>query len=265
MEATGPDTFDFLQSQFSNDLRISSATLPVYGFWLNNKGRIQGDSLIFYRSTNHFLIVSRHTDGIWLKNFLEERIIADEVELSLPLSPLLLVSILGHAPSSATQHTWFSDPTLPNHSFSCLAAAEETEALLSRESLSVISTNVVEKKLLLNRIPRIPIDLPISVFPQELGLESYVSYQKGCFLGQEVMARLRYQGQVRKSLQLYSTTSHAALPAPGSPLTWQKKKVGTVMRAASDSEHQYILGLCSSQTDNPVTDENNLQWTAIPN
>jgi folate-binding protein YgfZ len=263
IEATGPDAFDFLQSQFSNDLRNSSAADPVYGLWLNTKGRIQGDSFVFRRDTESFFIVSRHTDGVFLKNFLEERIIADEVELSLVTSAWFLVSKLNLSPTEETLHTWFSDPTLPDNYVSCLVQDSGLDDLLSRESLSVVPADVMEMELLLNRILRIPIDLPISVFPQEIGLESFVSYQKGCFLGQEVMARLRYQGQVRRSLQLYTAESHALLPAIGSALNWNQKKVGTVMRVATSLDHQYILGLGSSSHEDTVMDENNQQWSIL--
>ncbi len=262
LRASGADAFSFLQSQFSNDLRNSTSTSPVYGLWLNQKGRIQADSFIFRDSEESLRIYSRYTDGSFLKSFLEERLIADEVELDQQSAPAVLIS---RWPTSDDVHSpWFADPTLPAGGVSRLVAKSETETVCQEESLSSISTDVLEKELLLNGIPRIPTDLAVDVFPQEINRDALVSYNKGCFLGQEVMARLRYQGKLRKGLQLFHSQKISTPPAPGSSLMEDNRKAGVILRIESYPEEHYILALCPLQAFTTVTDSHQQQWTPWP-
>ena len=68
--------------------------------------------------------------------------------------------------------------------------------------------------------------------PQEVGLEHAVSYRKGCYLGQEIMARIEARGNLRKGLRGLKL---AALPGSETrDLTLEGKKVG---RLGSVAEH----------------------------
>jgi folate-binding protein YgfZ len=74
--------------------------------------------------------------------------------------------------------------------------------------------------------PRYGVDLDDSVIPQEAGLnERAVSFTKGCYVGQETVARLHYKGKPNRNLR------GIRLPAPaepGTPLTLDGKEVGRV-------------------------------------
>jgi folate-binding protein YgfZ len=76
--------------------------------------------------------------------------------------------------------------------------------------------------------------------PNEGGLEEVaVSYTKGCYLGQEVMARLKNLGQVRRRLHLVQGPGFP--PQPGRPLYQGDRKVGETRSAAADGNK--FLGL----------------------
>lgn len=233
LTAIGPDAFPFLQSQFSNDLRAATAENPVYGFWLDRKGRIRGDSLIFRDGEESLSIVSRHTPADFLQEFLEEKIIADEIELEEAPGPYQLVSIwpAESLPQITDSPAPFRDPTLPLSGFSWFIPQEQVSSVTSSLSGTQVDQETYERNLLLARRVRIPADLAVDVFPQELGLEDYVHYNKGCFLGQEIMARLHYQGRTRRFLKVFHTTPQKSLPEPGSPLLVAGKKTGVVLRA----------------------------------
>jgi folate-binding protein YgfZ len=64
----------------------------------------------------------------------------------------------------------------------------------------------VEKNRIESGIPSVPEDCGASEFPQECGLDDWVSYNKGCYLGQEVMARIQSMGSLRRSLRQISAT-----------------------------------------------------------
>ena len=65
--------------------------------------------------------------------------------------------------------------------------------------------------------------------PQMIGLTSVgaVSFAKGCYLGQEVVARAEHRGQVKQTLRCYR--GDAGLPAVGADVLAKDRKVGTVV------------------------------------
>jgi len=79
-------------------------------------------------------------------------------------------------------------------------------------------------------VPAVPADCGANEFPQECGLDPWVSYTKGCYLGQEVMARIQSMGSLRRILR--RVTGPVSV---GQELrTPEGKVVGTVRSAAGD-------------------------------
>ena len=79
-------------------------------------------------------------------------------------------------------------------------------------------------------VPAVPADCGANEFPQECGLEAWVSYTKGCYLGQEVMARIQSMGSLRRTLRRVSgsVTVGQELKTP------EGKTAGVVRSAAGD-------------------------------
>ena len=69
------------------------------------------------------------------------------------------------------------------------------------------------------------------VIPIEADLNRFISYEKGCYLGQEVIHRLDTQGRPAKMLRLLALTPESDLPAAGAKLLWEEKAVGSVLGA----------------------------------
>ena len=63
-----------------------------------------------------------------------------------------------------------------------------------------------------------------------------LSYQKGCYPGQEVIARLHYRGEVKKRVQIIKSEQELTI---GSDITASGNKVGTVINAADSSDGKY--------------------------
>jgi folate-binding protein YgfZ len=84
-------------------------------------------------------------------------------------------------------------------------------------------------------IPRFGADMDETTLPPEAGLEARaISYKKGCYIGQEVLSRIRTYGQVAKSLRLLALPERlAALPKKGDKLTAGGKEVGMITSAAA--------------------------------
>lgn len=80
--------------------------------------------------------------------------------------------------------------------------------------------------------------------PQELNLDHLdaLSYTKGCYPGQEIIARLRYRGQVKRRL-CHAATDNSTLLAPGAglALSGEEKNIGTVINSVITDKGQELL------------------------
>ncbi|MDA8017807.1 MAG: hypothetical protein MPN21_10200 [Thermoanaerobaculia bacterium] len=83
------------------------------------------------------------------------------------------------------------------------------------------------------------VDFGDDTFPQETGLEDAVDYAKGCYLGQEVIARIHYRGGVQRHMRRLSLS---ALVEPGLDLFAEDRQVGRVTSVAGSSAGE-TLGL----------------------
>ncbi len=246
LRATGPDAFTFLQSQFSNDLRPALPSRAVtYGLWLDRKGKIQADSFILPQGDNDFLLISYHSPVARVRAHLEAHLIADEVELTDRTGDFSLVQFYARPTQSRGD--------IRDYQSSPIAEKQATERLLSllpaglvywpgRWSGTMFSRDgfgpaaevanlalpmkyqpiaegaeFIEKSRIMSGVPSIPVDAGPGDLPQEAGLDrDAVAFNKGCYLGQEVMARIQSQGQVNRALwRVMIKGGNTDLPAIG--------------------------------------------------
>jgi folate-binding protein YgfZ len=94
-------------------------------------------------------------------------------------------------------------------------------------------------------IPRFGAEMDETNLAPEAGIESRaISYTKGCYIGQEIIARIRTYGQVAKALRgLRLTGDSAALPAKGDKLFFGDKEVGYVCSAIHSPTLNANIGL----------------------
>lgn len=249
----GPDTARFLQGQFSQDLRVPVGT-SVYGLWLNAKGKIQADSFLLKESDDRFRALSYFSPTAFLRENLEKRIIMDDVATLTNESPATGVSLWGDAIDLAVGFTGIEkpEPGTVSISSSCVAfwggrsAAANLEVVFSEEKgevqellgfledrkVHIMDTNDVAVIALRDQLFQVGKDILDSDLPQETGLgEVAVSYQKGCYIGQEVMARLKSMGAARKSLQRVTVSKVPAGEGPWELIDEEGRKAGDLRRA----------------------------------
>ena len=219
----GADAFGFLQGQFSNELRSCTAS---YGLWLNHKGRALADGFVLVEGEDRFRVVSVSSPASVIRERLESYIIADEVEvedltsaswLGLvggPLTGQVLASIGGRevgpgdvcwthgaavfrARAAGKTAAWH----VLGHGAETVAMREKFTMAVAEAGLEEISENELAATRIRDGVASVPDELGPGDLPQEGGLDAEgVSFSKGCFLGQEVMARLHNLGQVRRRL-----------------------------------------------------------------
>lgn len=242
LRVAGPDAFPFLQGQFTNDLRQLEQTPAVYGLWLSVKGKVVADSFVLRDAAEPdvFWVGSYFSPPTVILERLESFIIADDVTVTDETSAWFGVSLLNDVATRITPSAdvrW-SFPgrrsAVPSVEWIFPTAARDA---IERHLGQVEWVNEVELKQLriAAAIPRVPGDLGPADLPNEAGLEAAaISYTKGCYLGQEVMARLKTMGQVRRRLLRVRGAGPAPLNLPA-PVFAGEKAAGELRSATEDA------------------------------
>ncbi len=256
LRATGPDAFAFLQSQYSNDLDHPEVEQPVtYGLWLDHKGKIQADSFIIQKTRENFLLVSYDCPASLLLGQLESRLIADEVVLAdetanyslLHLWPVEhdadLSELVEKVADPATCESWIGRRPVLFGAWDVLVPQpllEKTIAELRELGVAETSAEDLHGLRIAAGSPAVPVDAGPGDLPQEAGLGlAAVAYDKGCYLGQEVMSRLHSMGHVNRGLWQVAWEG-AVLPA-NAPLYIGAAEAGELRSCAGQGGK--VLGL----------------------
>ncbi|QYY35822.1 hypothetical protein [Ruficoccus sp. ZRK36] len=214
LRVTGEDAPDYLQSQCSNDLRNLQRGQYCYGLWLDRKGKVCADSLIFWLGPEDYLLLSYGCPADSLIAKLEENIIADEVEIEDLTETACLVVEIGLDENDVPADGIFIPVTPRPAGKSTPAAvcfAGRHSRSPDRETLWLYSLpeglelnadpSILAYERIAAGVPLVPVDIGPGDLPQEGGLEKVaVSFNKGCYLGQEVMARLHAMGRTQRAL-----------------------------------------------------------------
>jgi len=256
LEMLGADRQRFLNAYVTCDVKPLAAGDGAYGFLTSAKGGILSDLVVLVHPDRLWLEVGSESEET-VAEHLRKYVIVDRVEIR-PLGdmvPLTLVGpraaeILGSAldalPQGKSEGDWKharvmvdgTEVTLQRTGrlgapaftlwVSASIAPHLAEGLLAqhphRVGIRKIGPEALEVLRVEQGIPRFGQDFGPENFPQETGEESAVSYTKGCYLGQEVVARIHYRGGVQKSLRRLVFDAPAN---PGSTLLLEGREVGT--------------------------------------
>ena len=244
----GPDANTYLQGQFTQDLRVAKGE-SSYGLWLDQKGKVLADSHVRKEAENDYLVVSFSSKATDLRARLESYLIADEVELEDQTSSWAGILLWGAGASEVIPPDGVL--ALPSRR----AGSGSTQWLVpidalptAQRALTGVATPAeqaaAERARLRAATPSIPRDIGPRDLPNEGNLEDVaISYTKGCYLGQEVMARLKNLGQVRRKLHL--VRGHGAPPLPGAALFQGERKVGETRSAVEEGEGFLAMAMLS--------------------
>ena len=240
LRVTGEDATEFLQGQFSQDIRrVGVRGGAHYGFWLNRKGRVEGDAIIVRGEETCCRVFSWSLQADAIRQRLESFLVADDVELMDETSEWQGWQLAG--PHLAS---WFEDQEKSKRESSLEGALVWPEPIpLEPESFVVVSRSTLawpseweqSEGMIFERLrigagrAQVPVDLGPDDMPQEAGLDQVgVSFRKGCYLGQEVMARVQNTGRIRRRLvKVFGSgvVSHDSAPIE----LWQgQNKIGTL-------------------------------------
>jgi folate-binding protein YgfZ len=231
---TGPDAKTFLHGQVTNDIEGLTEGHGCYAAFLTHKGKMLGDLRVFDLG-DELLLDCERVALQELFNMIRRYKLGADVELHKRTLELALFSVIGpDAPRLAgpAEHDnarveLGGVPALAvttdvgTDVFCAAADRDAVRAALEFPDGDEAAAEVVRVE---RGRPRYGVDLDESVIPQEAGLnERAVSFTKGCYVGQETVARLHYRGKPNRRLLGLKLSA----PAPsGSELRLGEKVVG---------------------------------------
>lgn len=253
LRVVGEDALTFLQGQFSQDLRMGTTphgTKVAYGLWLTHKGRVLGDSFALVISEHEVWLVSYFTPAVDICAHLEKHIVADDVTIENQTLAWKGCAFGGQGAAAQPHHPIGADNfvRLENGDFLFRGrrGVDKSWERLTRVSETTptsppefdMPAETLELWRLAAGLPVIPIDIGPTDLPHEGGLDEVaISYTKGCFIGQEVMARLKTGTIRRRLLQVESQGTSF----PRGTLLFQKgKKVGELRSSATGPDGRWL-------------------------
>ncbi|MCK6551220.1 hypothetical protein L6R52_35625 [Myxococcota bacterium] len=239
LRLVGPDRVRFLNGMVSNDVAALAPGQGVLAVKTSSKGRVE--ALVRVRAASDALLldvtaaVAERTRAT-----LEQFIIMDDCVISDVSAERDVVSIVGpegahvlaaagfdgaaalapHASTSIGDVTVVADPSLGVPGFELHAPAGQGEAIALRlvaAGASPVSLAALDVVRVEAGVPADGRELDDETFPMEARLEHAISFSKGCYIGQEVIARATNFGGV-KHILVGLVVDGDALPEEGAPI-----------------------------------------------
>jgi len=210
----GPDAVDFLQRMLSNDVEQEAEVFPA--LLLTAKGRIVAPLRVWRRATDDFLLLTEPELGDVVRStLLRARFAAkSEVEREEHTS-VLVFGVADGLPGE-----------LPG-----------TVEVLDGDFETTLDDEELERARIETRVPAWGKELDETILPAEAGLDrTHISFTKGCFPGQEPIARLHYRGHANRELRVLDVDGARA----GDEVRYGEKVVGRVTSVVEDLALAYV-------------------------
>ncbi|PID65470.1 MAG: hypothetical protein CR975_07040 [Gammaproteobacteria bacterium] len=250
---SGTDAKTFLQGQLTQDIHRITPVTCHYGAYCNPKGRMLANVLLSAEGNDIIARLHQRQAESVIKR-LQLFVLRSQVEIT-PLRDLNLA--LNQPAAEVFCHHWgvvLPEPfsALSQDDFHLLALPNDYYELRSRDMavLSFLQSELAENFAAIERRRiaggnfHILPETSELLLPQQTPLEAWggISYNKGCYVGQEIIARNKYRGKVRKGLAL-AQLADAPCVALGTKIRADDCDVGTVIESHQDSDVTLCLAL----------------------
>ncbi len=235
LRVVGPDREKWLQGMQSNDLAAAPYGGAVAGLFLGGKGRLVAEGLL-WRRPDEVLVTTEATRLEVLRLHLDKLLIMEECELLEAPALRRLRYFPSATPPDAPPGIVGSAQPL---GLELLLPEDEAQALL-KTLPDRPRADVVEAWRIAIGVPQWGKDLDEETTPIEAGLDPMLSFSKGCYVGQEVVAMATYRGRVAWNLVRLEVEGRA--PAPGTRLDPQRGPKGRVTSSTQVGGAAVLLG-----------------------
>lgn len=212
----GPDAADFLERMLSNEV----AAAPCEALLLTPKGRVIAPLVVVRRGKDDFLLLTEPRLGEAVRATLTRARFAAKCEIE---------------PEEHTSVVVFGEANgIPNRDYGVPAV----EVLDAEQPADLTTDEELERLRILARRPRWGREIDDRVLPAEAGLtETHVSFTKGCYPGQEPIARLHHRGKANRELRVLKVEG---VPEPETEVFLGEKAVGRITSSVPGLALAYV-------------------------
>ena len=251
VEITGKDRVRWLNGMVTNNIKDLPANRGNYSFVLNPQGRILGD-LYTYNRGEYLLIDTERSQLENLLKLLRRYIIMDKVELVDKSSESAAIGIQGPKATAILKAIGIEDPALEPMqladinwksvpisltrmaideilTYELWAGTETVSQLWTalREAGAVpVGSDALEKFRVAIGNPKYGTDIRDRDLPQETRQDHALNFTKGCYIGQEIVERIRSRGNIHREFQAFQLAGE--LPPIGAKLQANGKDMGEI-------------------------------------
>ncbi len=252
---TGEDRVRWLNGMVTNNTRDLPVNRGNYSLLLNAQGRIQGDVLTYNRG-EYYLVVTDAAQVEKITGIFDKYIIMDDVEVTNISDKLTSIGVAGPKsreilakvgfPELALAQGEVADLDWSNAGVSLVRGlgdlGESYEIWIHPDNAPKLWNALVaagatptgfqalEWLRMLNGVPRYGVDMTERFLPQETAQDRALHFAKGCYLGQEIVERIRSRAQLHRSLAGFKVAGPE--PHAGDAVFSSDKKIGEITSAA---------------------------------
>jgi folate-binding protein YgfZ len=254
---SGGDRVRWLNGMTTNNIRDLAAGQGVYAFLLNPQGHILGDIFAYNRGDS----MAVDTDSGQLEKILatfDHFIIMDDVEVTNLSGQLTALGVAGPKSRDVLTAAGFVIPEMQplqllsvswqgdectlvrgedpeKDSYEIWLAPESVRVLwdsLVAAGASPVGSEALELQRIVSGIPRYGVDIRERDLPQETEQARALNFNKGCYVGQEIVERIRSRGAVHRKFTGFLADGTPPITA-GTKIVVGEKEVGEITSAAS--------------------------------
>jgi len=255
LRVTGQDRARLLHALTTNNIQQLQPGESCYAFFLSAQGRVLADVNVFC-FPDHFLLDTEPETAQKVLEHVDRYIIADDVTVEDVTASTAAIAIAGPRADEVVQTAGESSLALeasltggPGQMI--VAPVEERDAVVQRlESAGAIAASGEDFRVVRieNGRPRYGDDIGERYLAQETNQLRALHFQKGCYLGQEIVERVRSRAQIHRALMPLQIEGEE-LPAPGTKLQAQGRDAAEITSAAYSPALGKVVALAYVRTE----------------
>jgi aminomethyltransferase len=275
---TGDDRVRWLNGMVTNNIRDLAVGHGNYSLLLNAQGRVQGD-IVAYNRGEYILATTDLSQIEKIVTIFDKYIIMDDVEVTNVSDKLTAIGVAGPKSAEVLAQAGFRLPELQPGEVADIDwkdigvsvarglgewgesyeiwfhpdnAPPVWDALVDA-SATPVGFEALEWLRMLHGIPRYGVDITERYLPQETGQDRALHFAKGCYLGQEIVERIRSRAQLHRTLTGF--TIQGAPPKAGETVLSGDKKIGEITSAVEipldETARTFALGYIRVEANTP--------------
>ena len=279
VEISGNEAEDFLHGQFTTNIKQLSNNHCQFSAWCNSKGQVKATFFIYRHEERFIILLPAELKESFLKQ-LQMYILRADVKLADKSDEFVRVGLQANDatlfPDLIESHPEQQGEVMMDNDLHCLQLPLQGDASNAHRTILIgsldrqislwnelvkhatpVGTAIWELLDIQATYPWITTQTTQKFLPQMLNLDLMdgLDYQKGCYPGHEIIARLHFRGQLKRSLYL-ATCALESCPVSGDLLyaNDDEQSVGTVINVQASQDKYYLLAVIENDSiDNTIS------------